>query len=153
MVDCERLSEEHLPQVIALGAIMASESQFSMYRADLRKIALYVAGFVGHEDTFGFVALDGAEVVGFLFGAMESLHFANVSFASECGMFVKKSWRGSRAAFRLIDAFHQEARDRGARFTEMRLLFGDPPQREAVARMLGRRGYERRGLVLTREVA
>lgn len=60
-----------------------------------------------------FVA-EAKEIVGFICGALHEQFFTQQKFASDMALFVEDQHRGSSAAFRLIKAFENWAKEKGA---------------------------------------
>jgi N-acetylglutamate synthase-like GNAT family acetyltransferase len=61
----------------------------------------------------GFVAED-KEIVGFICGAFHQQFFTQQKFASDMALYVEPKYRGGSAAFRLVKAFENWAKEKGA---------------------------------------
>jgi N-acetylglutamate synthase-like GNAT family acetyltransferase len=61
----------------------------------------------------GFVA-ESKEIIGFICGALHEQFFTQQKFASDMALFVEPKHRGGSAAFRLVKAFENWAKEKGA---------------------------------------
>lgn len=61
----------------------------------------------------GFVA-ESEEVIGFICGALHQQFFTQQKFASDMALYVEPKYRGGSAAFRLVKAFENWAKEKGA---------------------------------------
>jgi N-acetylglutamate synthase-like GNAT family acetyltransferase len=60
----------------------------------------------------GFVA-ESEEIVGFICGALHNQFFTQQKFASDMALYVEPKYRGGSAAFRLVKAFENWAKEKG----------------------------------------
>jgi len=87
------------------------------------------------------VADDGDRIVGFLFGIVGPLWFAqHIQVAVELAWWVDPEHRGL-AGVRLLQTFEQRARERGLRYVAMSDLVLNGSERSPAARILGHFGY------------
>jgi len=118
--------------------------QFSEYRAlnDELSNECITTGMGSVIDmNMSLVADDGDRIVGFLFGIVGPLWFAqHIQVAVELAWWVDPEHRGL-AGVRLLQTFEQLARERGLRYVAMSDLVLNGSEQSPASRILGHFGY------------
>ena len=118
--------------------------QFSEYRAlnDELSDECIITGIGSVIDmNMSLVADDGDRIVGFLFGIVGPLWFAqHIQVAVELAWWVDPEHRGL-AGVRLLQTFEQLARERGLRYVAMSDLVLNGSEQSPASRILGHFGY------------
>lgn len=131
---------EDVSQLVELGELMHAESDFAFLPYDRAKVRRLIAAYIeGAEMRCGLVAESEGCIVGMLGGYLTDYFFCDELIACDEILFVKRESRGSAAALRLVQAFREWARERGAREVCLGTSTGIHPERTG-------RFYERLGL-------
>jgi len=102
--------------LVEIGARMHAEGAYRFLPYDAEKLRRLGAHFLEHPDTHCLlVAEHDGVLVGMLGGYLTDYYFCEEKLACDQFFFVDRSWRGSRAAVRLVGAFRDWAAARGAR--------------------------------------
>lgn len=126
--------------IVALGERMHEESAYAFLPYEREKVRGVIQRFIDQPETeFGRVAESGGRVVAMFGGYLTRYFFCHETLACDMVLFVDPEFRGGTAAARLIRAFRDWARERGAR--EVALGTSTNVHPEATGRF-----YEKMGL-------
>jgi GNAT superfamily N-acetyltransferase len=102
--------------VVEMGARMHAESAYSFLPYDRAKVRRMAESYVTDaEAQCGLVAEEAGRVVAMFGGYLTDYFFCDERVACDVVLFVEPQRRGSSAAARLVRAFREWARSRGAR--------------------------------------
>lgn len=142
----EWVTQETLPELIALGREMHRESRFRTLPFDEDRLGRSLAAAVDDSRGVYFLALaraSGGKVVGGMFAVVEQPFFTSAIIANNYAFFVRPPYRGSSAALKLLTAFRRWAGKRGVRELHVHQTGGVENQR--FDRMMRRAGFEHAG--------
>ena len=106
---------EDAPALIEVLAAMHCESAYAFLPFDRGKVADEIRACVTNpESQCGFVAQCDARIIGVLGGYLGEYFFCRERVASDMVFYVEPSFRGTLVPFRLVRAFREWARARGA---------------------------------------
>jgi len=135
------MTREDTPSILPMARRFL---QFSEYRALNNELSdeCIITGIGSVIDmNMSLVADDGDRIVGFLFGIVGPLWFAqHIQVAVELAWWVDPKHRGL-AGIRLLQTFEQRARERGLRYVAMSDLVLNGSEQSPAARILGHFGY------------
>jgi len=110
------MSDIDIPAMVELGAAMHQESAFCDLDYDRDKcFSLGVTYVLNPEVNFGYCAYEGDDLVGMFMGYVSRYYFGNDLLANDILWYVRKDKRGSMIGIRLLNAFRDWAKERGAR--------------------------------------
>lgn len=136
-----------IPRMVELGRAMHGESPvFRRLAFDAQRLAGTIGRAIDSDSGFAFVSEhDGMVVGGFL--AMVTPHwFSSDLVACDLALFIDPEYRGGMAAVRLISAYVDWAKSRGAALIQIGVMTGvNVDKTEA---LLHRLGWHRSGLVM-----
>ena len=108
-----------VPAMVEKGRLAHSESRFSRFPYDERKLVAGLAALIAMQESSGshlcLLAESGdGRLIGMFIGSMEEYFFTRSKSANSVLLWVHPDFRGSAAALRLIRAFCTWAGKRGA---------------------------------------
>ncbi|MGH9900492.1 MAG: GNAT family N-acetyltransferase [Pyrinomonadaceae bacterium] len=102
-------------ELLAMGARMHAEGAYSFLPFDREKVRLLMISYIDNPETqCGLVAEEGDALVGMFAGYLTDYFFCDEKIACDMILFVERERRGGTAAVKLIRAFREWARERGA---------------------------------------
>jgi len=111
----KKMEEWDIDSMVELGAAMHAESAYRDLDYDRDKCFQLCARYVLHPDRyFGYCAYEGDELTGMLMGYVSLYYFGNDLLANDIVWYVRKDRRGSMTGIRLLNAFRDWAKERGA---------------------------------------
>ena len=119
-------TEEDRFGLFRLAVDMHAETDFAGLAFDPERALNGLGGWIHGDGGLMLVAESGGEIVGMLAAAKKVPWFTSDVIASEDLFFVRKDFRGSPCAFRLMKAFLAWAEDRGAVHVRAGIATGDP---------------------------
>lgn len=126
MVTVRRATEEDRLGLFKLSAAMHAETDFACLRFNPHKALDNLGGWVHHKDGLMLVAADDGVVIGMLAATFKRPWFTDDEVASEDLFYVAQDRRGSRTAYRLMQAYIQACRDRGIKYLRAGISTGAP---------------------------
>lgn len=140
---------DDIPRLVELGAIMHATTCFSHLEYSTDRTGSFLASLI---DGLGvvFVAEVNGEVVGGMPGAVTEQWFNNDLVAYEYCLFVEPGKRQGIIAMRLLLAFQEWAKIKGAKTIHLGITTG--VNVEGTARLYKRLGYEYSGPLLKMEL-
>jgi len=109
------MEDTDIATMIELGAAMHNESAFRHLDYDREKcFAMGVKYLMNPDWYFSYCAYEGDELVGMFMGYLNRYYFGNDLLANDILWYVKKERRGSMVGIRLLNAFRNWAKERGA---------------------------------------
>ena len=94
-----------LPNILPLAKQMHEETEFRRLEWAEDKVKAFIGTLIKSPNHIGMVALDKGEMIGFVAGVKMEHFFSNERLAKDLGLYVRLDKRGSRAAYKLMDAF------------------------------------------------
>lgn len=136
----EPFSVENIADIVVLGMELHEESVARDIPFDIEFTAQSAYEQIIRNDMgFGLLAMEGDIPVGMVVGKLAQYEFAPVLLGYNHVWYVKPEKRGSPVAFRLLKAFEDWAREKGAAHIHLGLAAGILPER--TGRMLEKTGY------------
>lgn len=135
---------EDIPSLMRLGADFYAVANYEA-PMDVGEIPATLEHLIRSPDGLAMVMEDHADVVGAILGIIHKPVFSMALQATELGWWVAPESRGRRDAVRLISAFEEWARGRGARHTVLSSLMHLRP--DALDRIYRALGYAPREMV------
>jgi GNAT superfamily N-acetyltransferase len=131
--------------MVDLGDVMAAEAPtYRRYGYDRAKVAALLSYCVTHPTGIAIVADQDGEVVGGMVGQVTDIYFSSTAkMAGDHAFFVHPSKRGAFAGIRLLEAFKERARQKGANMIHIGNTTGYQP--EQVARLIEHAGFKKVG--------
>ena len=109
------MEDTDISVMIELGAQMHAESAYRDLNYNREKCeALCIKYILNPKWFFGYCAYEGDELVGMVMGHIVPYYFGNDLLASDTVWYVRKDRRGSMIGIRLLNAFRDWAKERGA---------------------------------------
>jgi len=109
------MEEWDIDPMIELGAAMHAESAFRDLDYSRDKCFQLGVRCISHPDRyFGYCAYEGDELTGMLIGQLVPYYFGNDLLANDILWYVREDKRGSMMGIRLLNAFRDWAKERGA---------------------------------------
>lgn len=106
---------EDIPVIVELGSKLHIESSYRCHAFNKDKVAkLMESLIVGGEYGVVFVAEIDGEIIGGIAGGIDEWWFGDTLHAFDFSFFIAPEYRGGSAAFRLLLAFQEWAKIRGA---------------------------------------
>jgi GNAT superfamily N-acetyltransferase len=103
-------------QVIQIASEMHADSMFRDYRLDPDKLIAQIQAAETRPDELYFrMAVANGEVFGGFYGMVTRMFFSDEKMGKDIGWWVKRTRRGSWAAFKLLAGFEEWARSKGAK--------------------------------------
>tara|TARA_A100001515_G_scaffold21805_1_gene16562 strand:- start:48 stop:494 length:447 start_codon:yes stop_codon:yes gene_type:complete len=97
------IQENDIDDVLNLGKKFHKESPiFNVYKWDENKTKNFISKIIKNEDRCGILAYDGDELVGMIFGSIETFYFSNEKSLHEYFIYIKKHKRGTKLVFKLL---------------------------------------------------
>lgn len=93
---------------------------------------------------------DAGMPIGFVIGYISPHFFSTTYYAQDMALYVRPDWRGTSAAYRLLNAFKEWAVDSGAAVIRLGITTGVKEQ--ATGRLYERMGFSRAGTIYELEV-
>lgn len=141
---------DDIPNLVALGRLMHQESVYRTYALDVEKLALLLKHLLDEAAGIVLVAESSGAIVGGFVGMVVEHWFGLTKQAVDLALFMEPSHRGGRTAFRLLNAYVEEAKNRGADQIVMANSTGVDMER--VADLFEAVGFEKTGYVLAMHV-
>lgn len=142
---------DDIPELVRLSYLMHGGSAYSKFNFDLDKIASNFAFWVSSPDYFVVTAKDeDGMIVGGYCGYVTEYFFGKDLIACDLGLFVEPSRRGGMTAIRLIKAFEDWAKSKGAKEVCPGTTTMVAPER--TSRLYERLGYLVVGSIFKKEV-
>jgi GNAT superfamily N-acetyltransferase len=143
-ITCDRL--EDVDDGVALGAELHAESVYAQFPYDVDYTTQFGINVVHASDHVLLCARDHNDrLIGMLIGGIQELCFSPVKYAVDHTFYVRKERRGSLAAAKLLAAFEQWAKDRGATMIRPAVTAG---VNGAAVRLYKAMGYREIGPIL-----
>jgi GNAT superfamily N-acetyltransferase len=107
---------EDIERLIEMGERMHNEGAYSFLPFDHEKVRQLIISYINDSETScGLVAEEHSIPIGMFAGFVTDYFFCSEKVACDMILYVDQEYRGSSAAVRLIGAFRDWARERGAR--------------------------------------
>lgn len=106
--------EKDIETIVEFGQKLHIESSYSKGSYVCDKVRALMAGLIGSEYGVVFVSEVGGRVVGGIAGGVTEHWFSNDLHAFDYSFYVLPDYRGGSSAFRLLLAFEEWARAKGA---------------------------------------
>lgn len=113
-----------IPRMLELGRVMHAESRYSVHAWNDAKVHALIVQLIESEDGLALVAEHDGEIVGGFIGYVGEHYFTDVLVASDYALFVGMSHRGAMAGKRLIGAYVEWAKSRGAAMIQIGITTG-----------------------------
>lgn len=139
-----------LPSIMTLAHEMHAESEFRVQPMSEVRAANLVAAMIQDEDGIVLVAVKDGEIIGGVVGVVCDHWFSECRVAYEHAVFLTQPERGGRTAIRIVKAFCEAAKERGALRAEMGITTGVHPER--TGRLYEHCGFEILGPVYSKEL-
>jgi GNAT superfamily N-acetyltransferase len=137
-VQIRRAVEEDRLAIFKMSVSMHQETDFAQFKFDPQTAVNGIGQWIhGGNKQFMLVADLGGSVIGMLGVVMRNVWFGPDVMASEEIFYVKPEHRGSRAAFKLMQGFVNEARSLGAHHLRAGVATGHSPAAEKLYRHFG----------------
>jgi GNAT superfamily N-acetyltransferase len=108
------LEPEDVIDCINAGREMHEESVYASIPFSERSLLTLAQQCLDHPDYVCFVGYEGSELVGMMVGAKSKYWFSDsASYAADLALYVRKDFRGSTCAIRLLQAFMRWAKSSG----------------------------------------
>ena len=115
MTSYKKMEEWDIDPMIELGAQMHAESAYRDLNYSREKCeALCIKYILNPKWFFGYCAYEGDELIGMIMGHLVPYYFGNDLLANDILWYVRKDRRGSMVGIRLLNAFRDWAKERGA---------------------------------------
>jgi len=135
--------------IVALGRIMVTESWYRHHPYDAEKTAETIRRLI--EGEFAVVHEVDGVIDGFLLGYTAELWFSRDLGAFDLGLYVREDRRGGSIAFRLVAAYLDWARVKGA--TEITISSSCGVEKDSITRLMLGTGFTHVGGVFKRKGA
>ena len=142
-------TKEDIPALVALGGMLHSESSYSNLRFIPEKVAVFLQRVIDGAGVV-FVSEKDGEVNGGIAGSVMEHWFSDEKIAFDYSLFISPKYRQGIAALRLMHAFCEWAKLKGAREIRMGITTGINV--DGVARLYRSMGFEDAGILFRKEV-
>ncbi|WP_110995387.1 GNAT family N-acetyltransferase [Pseudomonas sichuanensis] len=142
-------THEDIPRLVELGAVMHSTTCYSHQVYSPEKVHAFLGDLISGAGVI-FAAEVGGQVVGAICGALTEQWFNGDLIAFEHCVFVEPSKRQGLIAMRMILAFQEWARIKGAKEVYMGVTTG--PGSSRTARLYSRMGFKFNGPLMHLEI-
>lgn len=134
---------EDIPQLVELGQLMHTESQFKQYSFNSGKVAHLIEYLITNADGIVLVAVEQDEIVGGFIGSIAEHYFGFDRYSFDFALFVKPESRNSTAGIKLLRAYVDAAKANGVN----EILIGNSTgvESDRVEKLYGRMGFTRYG--------
>lgn len=139
---------EDIETIVELGSMMHAESRFKVLGYNHTKTAQFFENIFGLDDYLMIVCeWDGAIVGGFV-GYVTPHWFSDDLIASDLGLFLSRSYRGTQCAKHLIKHYVQWAKDKGIHHDFILLGISTGFQVKRTERFYQHMGFETHGVLM-----
>lgn len=130
--------------LLGLARLMIAESRFARLGVDETRLHFHIVDILTQPQSLAFGAFDLGVLCGMAIGVCGTiLPFTSAVVATEHYLFLTPAYRGGREAGKLVHAFIQEARARGAQDVVLSNGYGGDPDK--VGKLFERCGLTRIG--------
>ncbi len=143
-------THEDIPRLVELGAIMHATTSYSHLPYSPEKTGAFLRSLIDGAGVM-FAAEVGGTIVGGMAGAITDQWFNDDLVAFEYCLFVEPSKRQGLVAMRMVLAFQEWARIKGAKEIHMGVTTG--PGSARTARLYSRLGFKFRGPLMHMEIS
>ena len=105
---------EDIPDMLALGSMLWHESRYRRLGMDEIKVSSLLHAGIGKPGGIIIVGVEDGVVLGGMIGEVVEHWFGFTRFARDLALFVHPDYRRGSLALRLLKAFEQAAKDKGA---------------------------------------
>lgn len=145
------ITQEDALELVELGRTFHKESRFSKGPYNEEAIWKLLKTVVKNPETFyiSFYRNIDNKIVGFILGQLTEEFFTGTLLAKDLSMFVDKEHRGSFIFVKLLKAFENWAKDKGAQ--KMMLFHATGIGSEKASSLFTRLGYAQYGFIFDKE--
>ena len=139
-IQIRRMSEQDIEPMVEMGAAMHAESAFVVLDYSRDKCRDLCRRYIAHPDVnFGVVAEKDGRLIGMLMGYVTDYYFGDDKIACDILWYMDPEHRGSRVGIRLLEAFQDWSKERGA--SEVCIGISTAVAFERTGALLQRLGY------------
>lgn len=146
----EIITESNVADALKLGHALCEESRYSAFSFNLDKLMVFADAAMALDDYAGWLAYVDGKPVGIMVGFYTEFIFGKDRIAQDIMLYVLSGHRGSRLAFKLVQAYEQWAIDQGCRVAQLGATTGIETERTVA--FLERLGYSRVGIITQKEL-
>ncbi len=139
-----------IPAFVALGHTMHEESLFKEYDFSDAKLSSLIKWCIEDDHGVAITLVRGDEVIGGFIGCLYEHFFGTDLQATDMALFIHPDHRGSTGGFKLIKAYIEDAKARGA--SQIVIANSTGIDQERVAALIERVGFNKVGYVLSMHV-